>query len=210
LGPLAAISKSSIMLENSDLEALIATHIQSNTDLYKGIEEILTFLEAQTSLLLKSAFDVARLKLGFTNWLTKLLDENELPQNIFALNFSVAEEIVEVGNENIESVTLSLWGSKQNPDDNYDWNEHKDFVPENNCLLLKDFQILNNLILPYIKANDDYNDLAFLGITNLLILDSLDIIKLRVLKNRNSIIIGSNQINYYQYILGKLTMRGLQ
>ncbi len=198
------------MVENSDLETLIETQIQSNTDPYKGIEEILSFLEAQTSLILKSSFDVARLKLGFANWLTKLLDENEMPQNIFALNFSVAEELVEVGDENIESVTLSLWGSKQDPDDNYDWNEHHDFVPENNCLLLKDFQILNNLILPHIKPNDDYNDLAFLGITNLLILDSLDIIKSLILKNRNSIIIGSTQINYYQYILGKLTMRGLQ
>ncbi len=139
---------------------------------YDQIKQVLTDNDLPTV-----DIDTDELKKEFHDWLAEVIEKEPIPKNIKSIYFGLASmSFPEIDNGKEKMITY-ISGSKLTPVQDVDWACDTEYFPNRRYLLLTDFEKIDNTIKSNNKLSGDYEVLVFNGLLNLLVLNSLNELK---------------------------------
>ena len=150
-------------MDFEQIDNLLKRQIKDKIDFKTGCNEINQLLNENG--LPTIDIDIEKTKNHFTNWLLKTIDKNPIPQNIISLYFGLTT----LSDKEIEKTAIYLAGSTISPEEDEDWACETEYAPQNNYLFLSEFAKIDELKKENKEIDGEYEVLAFVGMTNLLI-----------------------------------------
>ncbi len=139
---------------------------------YDQIKQVLTDNDLPTV-----DIDTDELKKEFHDWLAEVIEKEPIPKNIKSIYFGLASmSFPEIDNGKEKMITY-ISGSKLTPVQDVDWACDTEYFPNRRYLLLTGFEKIDNTIKSNNKLSGDYEVLVFNGLLNLLVLNSLNELK---------------------------------
>lgn len=191
------------------IEPILADQIKRKPTFVSGFYEIKRLLADNSLAEVVKNVEERRLQAEFNDWLKEILS-NQLPKKVKSIYFGLFS-MVNPENEDEEMTTIYFCGSTSTPQDDDDWAcwTEDSYLPDNKYLILTDFMIIDQYFILNSHIEDDLNVLVFHGLLNLLILNSLDIIRNSLTGTQKSLYLGTGFDGGDIVIIGKLTKTGL-
>ena len=195
-----------------EIDSLIKRQIGNKPDLKTGLKEINQLLKEYD--LPTVEVDIDRIKTYFTNWVLSTLRQTPAPQNIVALYFG----LITLSDNNKGKIASYLAGSAISPEDDEEWACETEYFPKNNYFIFSEFVTIEDLTNDKIKITGEYEVLVYVGLTILLIQDTIreNIVKLlatqqkvlglfNISKQREKLYIGVGFDSGDLYLIDKIT-----
>ena len=168
------------------IDKLLTEQIANKTDMRTGYAQIRQMLAADN--LPAADIDVDGLKKEFIEWLEEVITIEPIPKNIQSIYFGMGTFSFSEIDNGKERTTVYLTGSKSTPAQDADWACDTDYYPDRRYLLLNDFEKIDDLIKSSKDLDGDYEVLVFNGLLNLLVINSMDELKDKLLNRREKIL----------------------
>lgn len=187
------------------IENFIKSLSEKKLGLVEGKEKIRTFLKVNYPSF-ESAFileiDLKKTKQEFLNQIKEIINIYPIPISIKGIFFGLFTKISEPWEVFSKDTTLYICGSKVSPEENpIDWSCSPAYFPPNRCLKSSSFLKIDVELKKY-KSVSDVEQVLFNGISNLIILNSLQEIKSIV--KLDGTYIGSGYDSGDSFLLGKI------
>ena len=188
-----------------DIEKFINQIVAKKLSLTSGKDTIIKFIasyypEFKTDFLQK--LDFYEIQNEFIDWITEALSESLPPKNIVALYFGLfasSDPQLAAPDENL--MVLYVTGSTISPEQSpIDWAVDSEYLPPKRYYVLSTNSIINQELTKYHNTSG-LEQILFNGITNLILINSMDILSSKI-KN-NSYYIGSGFDSGPCFIIGK-------
>lgn len=192
-------------LEWIDIEKFINQIAEKKPTLTSGKDTIIKFIashypEFKIDFLQK--LDFYAIQMEFLDWVKEALLESPPPKNIVALYFGLftsSDPQFAAKDENL--IVLYVIGSTISPEQSpIDWAVDSKYFPPNRYCVLSAYSIINQELSKYHNTSG-LEQILFNGITNLILINSMDILSSKI-KN-NSYDIGSGFDSGPCFIIGK-------
>jgi|GEM_PF-2004266 len=197
------------------VDNLLKEQITNNSDIHSGyikIKQTLTDYGLPTI-----EINIDELKKEFNNWLSEVIKKESLPKNIKSVYFGITTMKFPKIDNGKEKTTVYISGSQLSPEQDVDWACDTEYFPCNRYILLTEFNKIDIIIKNNKNLDANYKVLLFNGLLNLLVINSLNDFKDRLLtyhdkkfglfkttKKRDSLSIGTGFDSGDLYLLNKI------
>lgn len=168
-------------MDFEQIDNLLKRQIKDKIDFKTGYNEINQLLKENS--LPTFQIDIEKTKSHFTNWLLTTIDKSPIPQNIISLYFGLTT----LSDKETERTAIYLAGSTIAPEEDEEWACEIEYAPQNSYLFLSEFAKIDELKKENKEINGEYEVLAFVGMTNLLIQNALKDIAKELLTTRQKL-----------------------
>jgi hypothetical protein len=153
---------------------LLNKQITEKAGLQIGLTSLNLFLFDNFGISIKEDISIDRLDKEFQEGVISILSKNPIPKNISSLYFGLLTILDNNGNE---KTAIHIKGSKNSPDQDSEWACDTDYEGGNKFLELTDFLIIDKKLNTDIEEKGAIEVTIFNGFLNLLIINSIDLIK---------------------------------